>query len=212
MLKRLTYIFIIYYLCSTTILANIPAGLIKVTPQNNPNCVEYFNYENELYCTTKATAKQPIDPTIIKLEPLKIQFDQRGWHLIWGKDSADMLTIEYVVMGDKLESWHELVTSQVIKNVPNDVSVKDFFNYIVGNLQKTGLDPTIVVHKETADEIIFEFRIKDPENMRQDELQLVIKQGNNIYILHYVIKQADMGEANRKAWIQNLEASSLNHS
>lgn len=44
----------------------------------------------------------------------------------------------------------------------------------------------------TPDQILFEFRIKEPLNLQQDELQIVTKKKNGFYIVHYVIKTPDM--------------------
>lgn len=41
---------------------------------NNPACVEYVNYQGEMYCTTKKTSAGTVDPKIQDYETQKICF------------------------------------------------------------------------------------------------------------------------------------------
>ena len=62
-----------------------PSSLIKVTSDNNSQCIEFFNYKEELYCNTDPNSiSSVVDPKIKDLEKQTIFFDERPWQAIWG--------------------------------------------------------------------------------------------------------------------------------
>ncbi|MFC3909556.1 hypothetical protein ACFORL_10790 [Legionella dresdenensis] len=186
-----------------------PADLIKVTKENNPGCVEYYNYNNEMYCSIKAL--QPDANSEIKpVEKQKIIFDERVWQPAWSNKTPQITTIEYVPAGDKVEQWQELVTSQFIPGLQKQVTLQQFADNVLKNLEQTGLTSHIKTIKNQGDMVLFEFQIAKPDNLIQDELQKITVGPDGFYILHYAIRKADMGEEKRQQWIKNLSESSIN--
>lgn len=191
-------------------LADIPQDkLIKVTKDANVKCVEYYHYKGELYCSTEAISKQPADAEIVKYEKFNVQFDNRKWQLAWGKKTDSLTTVEYVPSGDDINHWHELVTSQFFPSLQEKVTPKEFADVMINHLKEAGYTPIITFIKDTPDQVIYEFRIESPENQIQDELQMINKGKDGIYVLHYVIKKKDMGKNNRDLWVNNLSQSSM---
>lgn len=181
-----------------------PSDLIKVTNEITQQCVEYYDYHGELYCSLKALQKQPVDPDVRKYETQKLVFDDRPWIAAWGKKTDDIVTVEYVPMGDDINDWKELVTTQYFAGLQNKTTPEDFANIFIDGMKQAGYDPLITFHKNTPEQVLFEFRITKPAEQVEDELQLVTKGSKGIYVLHYVIKKADMGDKLRNEWMQNL--------
>lgn len=184
-------------------------NLTKVTSANNPHCVEYYNYQGSLYCSTKHLNGKPIDPTIKDTETQTIVFDDRPWQAAWGQNKDSLTTIEYVPMGENIDQWNELVTSQFFAGLQNKISPQEFAAIEIKNLHDSGFKPIINTIANTQDNYIFEFRIKSPTNQIQDEIQKITRGQNGIYVLHYVIKVSDMGKKNRDLWISNLSKSTI---
>ncbi len=184
-----------------------PANLIKVTPETDPSCVEYYTYKNAMYCSTKALQSEKVDPNIKNYEHQTIAFDDRPWFAAWGQHTPAIDTVEYVPAGDNINKWTELVTSQFMPDPENKYTPKQFVDLFMQSLKETGLSPEIHYWKETPNQILFEFQIHSPANQAQDELQIVTRGPKGLYILHYAVKKADMGKANRDKWIALLEKS-----
>ena len=183
--------------------------LVKVTSANNARCVEYVNYKGEMYCSTQALGKTPVDPQVKDYETQQIAFDERPWQAAWGKNTPMIVTVEYVVLGDNIDAWHELITSQFMPGIQNKVTPKQFAEFSLERLKQAGFNPLVTFHKDTQDQVLYEFRIESPASQTQDELQLITRGKNGLYSLHYVIKKADMGEENRKKWLALLLSSRL---
>lgn len=181
--------------------------LIKVKGTTNQKCVEYFRFKGESYCSTTQLTSNTPDSDIEKYEKLNIKFDDRAWQPAWSKHDSRSYTIEYVPLGDKVENWNELITSQYFAKLKNDVSPMELAAAQIKQLQKKGYDPVVNIIESDDSQLIYEFRIESPKNQVQDELQKILKTPNGVFILHYSIKQADMGEQQRDKWVKNLKES-----
>jgi len=205
-MRKLLGVLLSLFSVSVTAAIN-PDTLIKVTNENNPKCVEYYNYKNTMYCSTVAQDNTPIDPHIKDLERQKIVFDDRPWQAVWGKDTSEVTTIEYVPAGDNINDWHELITSQFFPGLQEKVTPKDYVDIMMNNLKQSGIHPIVNMIEVSPKQVIFEFRVESPENLKQDELQKITKTDNGLYVLHYVIKESDMGQTARDKWLKNLKNS-----
>ncbi|KTD30527.1 MULTISPECIES: hypothetical protein [Legionella] len=188
-----------------------PQSLIKVTHDNRAECVEFYTYKDSLYCTHEPTSQSSVvDPKIKDYETQTIFFDNRPWQAVWGKKTDEITTVEYIPAGNNLNQWHELVTSQFIPGIQNTITPKQYTDFVLKQLKDSGFQPVVNIIRETPQQVLFEFRIASPENFKQNELQIVNKGNDGLYVVHYVIKEADMGQVNREKWIQNLEKSRFN--
>lgn len=194
-------------LLSTCVHAISDADLIEVTSKSQAKCVEYFTKKGAMFCSTKATDTSTPDANITNYEKQHIVFDDRTWKFAWGKKADDVTTIKYVPLGDNINDWKELVTSQYITNLPPNINPRSFAEIIVSDLKKKGLTPDVTYHQVTPDLVIFEFKIKAPANQIQDEIQIIRKKDDGFYFLDYAVKQADMGKENRDKWISNFKKS-----
>ena len=195
-------------LLSLTAYAEInPNDLIKVTKDTTKKCVEYYSYKGEMYCSTKALSPNPASKLVKSYEKQVVVFDDRAWHPAWGKQSSTETTVEYVPLGDDINNWHELVTSQFFGGIQDKASPKQFADMIIVQLSEQGFAPIVTFHQQSPDQVIFEFQIDKPKSQTQDELQMVTKGKDGLYILHYAIKKQDMGKADRDKWLQNFSQS-----
>ncbi|HHM2300957.1 TPA: hypothetical protein ACRIDK_003938, partial [Legionella anisa] len=182
-------------------------NLVKVTSENDTQCVQYYLYKGALYCDATKTDTKTVDPEIKNYEQLKIAFDDRPWQMAWGNKNSIGTTIEYIPAGDNINDWNELVTSQFFPGLQKKMTLKQFANTMVENVKSLGYQPVVNYLEDTEDRVILEMRIEKPQNQVQDELELFLKDDQGIYLLHYVIKKADMGNENREKWLQNLKNS-----
>jgi hypothetical protein len=198
--------------CGAAFAAVNASDLVKVTGKLDQKCVEYYTYNGESYCSLKPISGQVVDPAFREYETQNIVFDDRPWQAAWGKKSEYGVDIEYVPMGEDINDWHELITSQFYPGLQKLTTPKQFAYKMIAGLKEKGFDPVITVHQKTPDEFIYEFRIEKPAAQAQDELQMIRSNNKGIYILHYVIKKSDMGDASREKWLKNLKASTIKSS
>lgn len=211
-MKRITkfFIFVWPFLMMPPFAAEASFSVNNLTIVNKGNetqCVQYYVYKGMLYCDATLTHSNTINPQIKNEEKIKIVFDERPWQLAWGNKNSVGATIEYVPAGDDINNWKELVTSQFFPGLQEKITLKEFADTLILNMKSLGFNPNVTYHVNTEDRILLEIRIEEPQTQAQDELELLIKDDQGIYLLHYVIKKADMGKANRDKWLQNLQKS-----
>lgn len=188
--------------------SSLPAEVVKVTKENNPNCVEYYNYHGNTYCSYMTINTKPMDPKLLSHEKQNIHFDSRAWKAVWGEHKNAITTIEYVPVGQTINQWNELITSQFIPGL-SDVSPQEFAHRFLADLKKSGVVYTSKIIDKQKTYLILEFQVQQPSNLQQNELQKIVKTDEGIYVLHYAVKKSDMGDKQRQAWLKNLQNSSL---
>lgn len=208
-MKKIAIIILFSLLCGNVFAVPVdPAKLTKVTDENNPKCVEYYTYQSEMYCSTKALSPEPSDPNIKNYETQKLIFDDRVWKPAWGKKTDNLSMVEYVPSGDDIDHWNELVTSQFIPGL-SESTPKELADAALKGISEAGFSPIIKFYEESPTLVVFEFRILNPENQRQDELQIIRKTKDGFYIVHYVVKKSDMGDKARELWLGNLREAKV---
>lgn len=186
--------------------ASLPEGLIKVNKENNPRCVAFVTYKGDLYCSEVPLDNSSVAPQVITYEKQTVHFDNRPWKVAWGKKTEKIVTVEYIPVGDDINNWKELITTQFIPGL-KDITPAQFGNQFLYDLDKSGVKHTVNTIEDQSDLLIFEFKVLEPANLQQDEILKIIKGKEGIYIIHYAIKKSDMGNENRAKWIKNLKNS-----
>lgn len=183
--------------------------LIKVDSQNHEKCIEYYNYNKELYCSTTKLNDEELNPNLKDDEKLAIVFDQRPWRLAWGKQDSSITTLEYVANNEPVEHWNELITSQFFPDIQDKATLKEFAETFIDNFKKNGFDPVVNFREESDNRIIFELQISQPENQIQDILVLMLKDDKGVYVLQYAVKKLDMGKTARNLWVDNFKQTKI---
>ena len=187
-----------------------PASLVKVSGNNNPKCVEYYIYKGETYCNTTSQSTAHPDPKIKNYEKLKLIFDDRAWFASWGEKNDKITTVEYLPSGGDIKNWYELVTTQFIPGIQDNVTPKQFADLTIAELKKiNSIKYTTNFIDTTPDTVIFEFKVTAPDNLKQHELQKITKGSDGMYVEHYAIKVPDMDKANRDKWLNILRSTKI---
>lgn len=204
-------VFFLFVRCAFAVsgVSSLPPDAVKVTAKNNPDCIVYLTHKGTLYCTLATIKTSPIAPgELLSYEKQNLVFDHRAWHPVWGEHKDSITSIEYLPVGKSIDKWQELITSQFVPESTN-VSAVEFGNRFLKDLKKTGVIYSVHIIEKHPKLFIFEFRVKQPHNLQQDELQKITKGDDGLYIVHYAVKKADMGVESRARWLKNLKSSTL---
>lgn len=125
-------------------------------------------------------------------------------------DSSNGLFLEYVLKGESIEDWSELITIQKFSSNDN-VQMEDYLNQFKISLQKSinGKLDFQVLKKETKD-ALYEFQLVDDKNQPdQYELGYILKKDSNILFFHYANKTRKMSDNNKEKWSAVLMSNQL---
>ncbi len=148
--------------------------------------------------------------TVKKISPV---FDDRKWELGWSQyGSSDNkmdnpVFDEYVLKGENVDNWSELVTIQFFPGLNRKVSIENYANDFKESINKICPNTVWSSDKSKKDEIILYFSIKNCSSQNnQSEILRIVNTDDDICVFHYAIKIAPMPESNKKTWTKNLQA------
>jgi hypothetical protein len=131
-------------------------------------------------------------------------FDGRGWAVGNRQSNAVQTLIEYVLPGQNVENWRELVTSQVFSHA---VPLAPFVERLRASLSQGC--PSLVwnVIRQEERTLIYEWRDSGCGGFEpQYELGRITIEERSLYRLAYAIKtKAPLAAEKRSAWLEILE-------
>jgi hypothetical protein len=141
-------------------------------------------------------------------ERAELQFDERKWKLgFQGSRGASIIT-EYILEGESIQTWTELLTAQLLTGVPKRIKAEDFVktaetklrNITTGKLEWNiiSTSPTDVMYEWTL--------VKDHLRPDEQEIVRVVKGTDGMHIIHYATHKVPMTSAARQKWIGLLKA------
>jgi hypothetical protein len=184
------------------------SNLIKVKPNNMVDCQTYYYYKKQLFCGTKVAGLEPnLDPSVKNYQLQNNVVDDRLWQIVFSKFYKGSSIILYEIADEIGKYWHESITDQWITVLPKTMTLKEYVDSFKEEVKAHGAKPlfTILEAKEGY-YIIFEMKTLNPSNiLQQDDLILIAKEKEGFHGLDYSIRKSNMGDANRKKWIQILK-------
>lgn len=143
------------------------------------------------------------------VEPWIFTFDERVWEIGHQQDARDQRIIEYVLKGESVESWSELVTS-LTTGLPEGVTIDDYLEQIKSGLSQDCPSLEWDIVKRDTNSAILEWRHKGCHSFPpQDNILRVDKIRNNIYTLSYVMKIDKLSDDKRERWLAIIESATL---
>lgn len=88
------------------------------------------------------------------VEPVAMSFDGKKWKLGFHQESDDQRIAEWVVDGQNVDNWSELVTEQFFPVPESDITPKQFLSSLIKEIE--GMDGQHKVLNETPEEVILQ--------------------------------------------------------
>ena len=148
-------------------------------------------------------AKKPADVP----ERWTFRFDDRQWELGHQAANRQEAIREYVLAGQTVENWQELVTSHYFAH---GVPPRSYFEQL-----KAGLSPgcpslSISVLEESEDNILFEWRHNGCQGFpAQHQVERATRSGTMTLVLSFVQKTNELAPEKRGAWLAILKDASI---
>jgi hypothetical protein len=147
-------------------------------------------------------------------EQLGLKFDDRKWTVGWSQTNVHSRTREWVVPGESVENWHELITDEIFYGLNEQVSPTEFMDQFIASLKKVSRTATYQVINKDDQSVMFEWKTaqendKHPKIDAQYELDRIITGKRGIYFIHYAIKDPNISQDNRLRWIKIFQSIKL---
>lgn len=134
----------------------------------------------------------------------------KNWELGYqGQDTRQMLK-EFVIKGEKVENWSELVSLQQFPGLIQDPALDVFVETTEKMLKKNCPDVLFKIINKSKDEVLYEWHTSScPGIEDQHELIRVMRGKEGLWALHYVTKKLPLSDAQRQEWLNILKTAHL---
>ena len=140
-------------------------------------------------------------------EPWEFAFDGRDWKLGYAQADGAHTIREYVLPGERVEHWTELVSSMSFED---PVTPRSLYAASRTQLMRDCSFLEMSVLDENADSLVYEFRHKGcVGNPAQNELRRITNAPGGTYSLAYVEKTAQIAPERREQWLAILRAAKI---
>lgn len=135
-------------------------------------------------------------------------FDGRNWKLGWSQNQGSAVFEEYVLDGESVENWTELVTIQFMPGL-NEKTNPDIFE-AANRRDLSAVCPDIRWNSiSQGEDRMWEWSIQGCQGQPdQSEIARLVRTGEGYHMFHYAIKKSPMPADKREVWIENLKAIS----
>lgn len=140
-------------------------------------------------------------------EALKFGFDKRDWKMGWSKEEPNMYMFEFVVPGQTVENWKELVTYQFFPGL--HITPKQMKQTFIADLRKTVPSVEVEDISSSPTDEIFEWGIEDVPAQNQFELDRIIAGKEGMHFLHYANKNINQEPAMKPVWLPILKRATV---
>lgn len=151
--------------------------------------------------------------TAIANQTAKPVFDNREWELGWtiaqeaNAPQNGQVYEEYVLKGETVQNWSELVTIQFFPDLNKKTTLENFEALNKKELSKTCPSVKWRSLSNTEDERMWEWDVKDCKAAAdQSDLTRIVKTDKGVFVFHYGIKKSPMPDDKKKEWEKNLKA------
>lgn len=140
-------------------------------------------------------------------EPWQFSFDDREWTRGYEADDGDNSIREYVLRGESVEAWTELVTSQSFDRAGRARKHAENFRKL---LLKKCPRAVVALMVRDEDDMIVEWRHEGcGASPAQHEMRRFASVRHSNYTLAYVAKVSRLDDATRSAWLARLRAAAI---
>lgn len=143
-------------------------------------------------------------------EQIAVHLDDREWEIGYKAKDDTQGIAEFVLKGETIQNWTELVTAQTFFGLQKKAAAKDLAQAVIKDIKSICPDAICNIIKNGSKDLLFEWEIKNcPGQEDQHEISRVISGKEGIHLVHYVTKKLPLSPEKRNEWIKLLSLAAL---
>lgn len=148
-----------------------------------------------------------LDPAIIESISLEsgvgpVPLDERDWDEGHSASQGGQSVAEYVLPGESVQGWSELVTVQAIRGLGLQVTPEKLYDATLAEAKKTCRDPSSRVIASSATELLFEEDMVHCAPLRDEyAIRKFIRAPNAMFMMHYA-KSSPLSAEDKAKWTE----------
>ena len=143
-------------------------------------------------------------------ENMALGFDGREWELGYNVENDKEGIQEYVLKGETVNNWSELVTVQAFFGLQEKTTPEQFMDNMIKSLKE--ICPKLIssVIRKGDKDVMFDWEVKDCLGQdNQYEIDRIISGNRAIWHIHYATKKLPISPDKRNEWQGLLNSAEL---
>ena len=143
-------------------------------------------------------------------EQVKLVFDDRQWEIAYEVEDQQQGMVEFVVKGEDVNAWTELVTLQAFFGLQETATPDGYMDGMGEGLRNICPDARTNLIRKGANDVVFGWEIAAcPGQEAQYEIDRVIAGAKALYVIHYATRKLPVASQTRDKWVALLSAAAL---
>lgn len=143
-------------------------------------------------------------------ETAHLIFDGRAWKIGYEAHNDSQAITEYVIEGETVENWTELVTRHRFLGLQNKVTLKSFMETMQKDLYRTCPSMRWEIINESPEDLIYTWQIQDcPGQDNQYEIARLILGKEAVHLVRYTHKSPVLDPERYEVWMALLKNAAL---
>jgi len=143
-------------------------------------------------------------------ETVDLLFDGRKWKNGYEARNESQAITEYVLEGETVENWTELVTAHQFLGLQNQVTLKAFMEIMQKDLYKTCPSARWEIISESPEELIYAWQLTHCEGQdNQYEIARLIRGKTAVHLIRYTHKSPVLDAQRYEIWLTLLKNAEL---
>ncbi len=129
------------------------------------------------------------------------KFDQRNWKIGYQTSNARVSIVEYVLPGETVQTWTELITIQQFLDLPAKITPASLFQQMKTSMQQRCRQVDWKIIRKSKNAVLYQWRAIGCANIKdQHEIAKLQRNRNGLYRFAYVSKKVPLSREQYSLW------------
>jgi hypothetical protein len=142
-------------------------------------------------------------------DKVEIAFDGRMWQEGYSSEDERQSIIKYVLSGETVNGWSELVTAQIFYRPKEGTTPETFEESMKANLLRLYPEAEWGTLRKTDNDLVYERKVQFMPGFIEQELARIIVRDGKVYVIHYATHRTPIDPAVRDSWVKILDGATV---
>lgn len=160
-----------------------------------------FRYHVMLFLLVGLFAAGPFSSPVYAIDDVSFKFDQRNWKIGYQASNARESIVEYVLPGETVQTWTELITIQRFPGMSTKVTPALLFQRMKSSMQQRCRQAEWKIIRKSKNAVLYHWRTTGCANIKdQHEIAKLQRNRTGLYRFAYVSKKVPLSRDQFRLW------------
>lgn len=142
-------------------------------------------------------------------DKIEIAFDGRVWQEGYSSEDERQSIVKYVLPGETVNGWSELVTVQIFYKPKEGTTPETFEESMRASLLRLYPEAEWKTLRKTDNDLVYERKVQFMPGFIEQELARIMVRDGKVYVIHYATHRTPIDPAVRDSWVKILDGATV---